>query len=219
MTIHQAIASPGCGCDSQDMLHALISIDEALTRIAGNVAPVGRTEALSLDHAFGRILAQPVRSRSMAPAFDNAAMDGYAIATSALTGAGPWVLPVIARVPAGQAITTPIAGAVAARIFTGAPIPDGADTVVIYSVEKAKPRHVAANPRVALHFNTAEDGDDVVIFTGSAVVDRTQPPVAQSPPYLEKYAAMFPAIGYTVESYTERFSAPIVITLEKVRGF
>ena len=96
---------------------------------------------------------------------------------------------------------------------------DGAETIVIYSVEKAKPRHVAANPRVALHFNTAEDGDDVVIFTGSAVVDRTQPPVAQSPPYLEKYAAMFPAIGYTVESYTERFSAPIVITLEKVRGF
>ena len=52
---------------------------------------------------------------------------------------------------------------------------DGADTVVIYSVEKAKPRHVAANPRVALHFNTAEDGDDVVIFTGSAMVDRNQP--------------------------------------------
>ena len=119
MTIHQAIASPGCGCDSQDMLHALISIDEALARIAGNVAPVGRTEALSLDHAFGRILAQPVRSRSMAPAFDNAAMDGYAIATSALTGAGPWVLQVVARVPAGKAVTTPVAGAVAAPNLHG----------------------------------------------------------------------------------------------------
>lgn len=89
MTIHQAIASPGCGCDRQDMLHSLISIDEALARIAAHATPVGRTEAVSLDSAVGRILAQPVRSRSMAPAYDHAAMDGYAIATWALTGHGP----------------------------------------------------------------------------------------------------------------------------------
>ena len=131
MTIHQTVASPGCGCDSQDVLHAPIGIDEALARIAANVVPVDRTEALPLDHAFGRVLAQPVRSLSMSPAFDNAAMDGYAIATSALTGAGPWGLPVVARVPAGQAATTPVAETVAVRIFTGAPIPSGADAVVM----------------------------------------------------------------------------------------
>jgi molybdopterin molybdotransferase len=67
----------------------------------------------------------------MAPAFDNAAMDGYVVATSALTGSGPWVLRVVARVPAGQETTTSLAGATAARIFTGAPIPDGADAVVM----------------------------------------------------------------------------------------
>ena len=131
MTIQQAIASTGCGCDSQNMLHSLISIDEALARIAAHSAPVGRTEAVALDSAVGRILSQPVRSRSMAPAFNNAAMDGYAIATSALIGAGPWVLPVVARLPAGQAVTTSLAGAVSARIFTGAPIPPGADAVVM----------------------------------------------------------------------------------------
>jgi len=76
MTIHQAIASPGCGCDGQDVQKTLISIDEALARIAAHVAPVGRTKEVSLDSAFGRILAQPVHSRSMEPAFDNAAMDG-----------------------------------------------------------------------------------------------------------------------------------------------
>ena len=131
MTIHQAIASPGCGCDRQDMLHSLISIDEALARIAAHATPVGRTEAVSLDSAAGRILAQPVRSRSMAPAFDHAAMDGYAIATSALTGHGPWELRVVARAPAGQETTTSVAGGAAARIFTGAPIPSGADAVVM----------------------------------------------------------------------------------------
>lgn len=121
MTIHQAIAAPGCGNDSQDMHHALIGVIEALARIAAHTEPVGRPEAVSLDRALGRIPARPVRSRSMAPAFDNAAMDGYATATSAVTGAGPWVLPVVARLPAGQAVTTPVAGAVAARIFKGTP--------------------------------------------------------------------------------------------------
>ncbi len=170
MTVHQAIASPGCGCDSQDMLHALISIDEALARIAAHTAPVGRTEAVSLDRAFGRILAQPVRSRSMAPAFDNAAMDGYAIATSALTGAGPWVLPVVARVPAGQAVTTPVAGAVAARIFTGAPIPNGADAVVMQEdvLRDGDAIHLSRRPEPGLNIRRA--GSDMT--KGATVLDK-----------------------------------------------
>ena len=131
MTIHQAIASPGCGCDRQDMLRELASIDEAIARIEADVPPVGRTEAVSLGGALGRILSQPIRTRSMTPSFDNAAMDGYAISTSALTGPGPWALQVVARVPAGQEVTTSVVGSVAARIFTGAPIPDGADAVVM----------------------------------------------------------------------------------------
>lgn len=131
MTIHQAIQSPGCHCDSRDMQKSLISIDEALARIAADVSPVGRTRAVSLDEAHGRILAHPVRSRSMAPAFDNAAMDGYAVAPSAMTGTGPWMLRVVARVPAGQETTGALSGATAARIFTGAPIPAGAEAVVM----------------------------------------------------------------------------------------
>jgi len=110
------------------MVHSLISIDKALALITAQAAPVGRTEAVQAGSAAGRILARPVRSRSMAPAFDNAAMDGYAIATSALTGASPWVLPVVARVPAGQAATASVAGGGAARIITGAPIPGGANS-------------------------------------------------------------------------------------------
>lgn len=131
MTIHEAISSPGCGCDGQSMLKNLISIDEALDRIALHVAPAGSTEVLSLGNASGRILAHPVRSESAAPPFDNAAMDGYAVATSALTEDGPWVLNVVARVPAGQEATDTVRGPSAARIFTGAPVPAGADAVVM----------------------------------------------------------------------------------------
>lgn len=131
MTIHQAVASSGCGCDGHDTLSNLISIDAALSVIAKYATPVGRTKAVSLDCALGRVLAKPVRSRTMVPAFDNAAMDGYAVATSGLTGKGPWVLKVVARVPAGQDAGMELSGASAVRIFTGAPIPEGADAVVM----------------------------------------------------------------------------------------
>ncbi len=172
MTVHQAIASPGCGCDSRDLDHGLIGIDEALARIAAHVVPVGRTEALSLDRAFGRILARPVRSRSMAPAFDTAAMDGYAIATSALTGAGPWVLPVVARVPAGQAPSTPVAGAVAARIFTGAPIPSGADAVVMQEEVRRDGEAICLSRRPEPGLNIRRAGSDMAL--GATVLDKGQ---------------------------------------------
>jgi len=169
MTIHQAIASPGCGCDRWDMLHPLISIDEALTLIAADATPVGRTEAMSLDSAFGRILTQPVRSRSMAPSFDNAAMDGYAIGTSALTGLGPWALRVVARVPAGQDSATVLEGTSAARIFTGAPIPKGADSVVMQEdvVRDGDVIHLSRRPVAGQNIRVA--GSDMA--KGATVLD------------------------------------------------
>jgi molybdopterin molybdotransferase len=170
MTIHQSVASPGCGCDRQEMLHSLISIDEALARIAAHAAPVGGTEAVALDGALGRILAQPIRSRCMAPAFDNAAMDGYAVATSALSGDGPWVLRVVARVPAGQETTTSLVGAMAARIFTGAPIPCGADAVVMQEdvLREGDVIHLPGRPAVGMNIRPA--GSDLT--AGATVLDK-----------------------------------------------
>lgn len=170
MTVHQAIASPGCGCDGQDVLKTLISIDEALARIAAHVAPAGRTKAVSLDRAVGRILAHPVRSRSMVPAFDNAAMDGYAVATSALTGNVPWILKVVARLPAGQDATIALSGATAARIFTGAPIPDGADAVVMQEdvVRDGDVIHLHRRPVPGLNIRRA--GTDMA--KGAIVLDK-----------------------------------------------
>lgn len=170
MTVHTSIASPGCGCDRRDMLQPLISIDEALARIAAHVAPAGPTEAVTLERALGRSLARPVRSRSMVPAFDNAAMDGYAIATSALTGAGPWVLRVVARVPAGQQTAASVAGPVAARIFTGAPIPGGADAVVMQEdvVRDGEVIHLSRRPAAGL--NIRRSGSEMA--KGTPVLDK-----------------------------------------------
>jgi molybdopterin molybdotransferase len=170
MTLHQAIASPGCGCDRQDMLHALVSIDEALARIAAHASPVGRTEALQVGSAPGRILALPIRSRSMAPAFDNAAMDGYAIKTSVLTGPGPWALRVVARVAAGQDPSTVLDGVSAARIFTGAPIPTGADAVVMQEdvIRDGDFIHLSRRPVSGLNIRVA--GSDMA--KGATVLEK-----------------------------------------------
>lgn len=131
MMARSAMVAPGCGCDGPGAHAALIGIDDALRRIAGHVAPVTGTDVVPLAQALGRVLVRAVRAQAMVPPFDNAAMDGYAVAGGALTGDGPWRLPVVARVPAGQGGGPRIAGAVAVRIFTGAPIPDGADAVVM----------------------------------------------------------------------------------------
>jgi molybdopterin molybdotransferase len=130
MTILQPIALEGCGCDRRDTLKKLLSVDDALALIDAGTTAITGSEMLATDLALGRILAEPVAALQMTPSFDNAAMDGYAVATAALTGAGPWHLPVTARVPAGQA-AAPLSGLQASRIFTGAPVPAGADAVVM----------------------------------------------------------------------------------------
>ncbi|SDU04506.1 gephyrin-like molybdotransferase Glp [Stappia sp. ES.058] len=131
MTVLLKSMPAGCGCDAPEHAKTLVSIDEALRRISQAVCPVKETERLALGDAIGRILAEPVQSRGAMPPFDNAAMDGYAIDAGALSGNGPWVLSVCARLAAGQPVETPLANGGAARIFTGAQIPEGADTVVM----------------------------------------------------------------------------------------
>lgn len=131
MTILHPVPKAGCGCDGQDVAKKLITIDAALALIAEHAAAVDGTEDVPLGQALGRVLAKPVTSLGMSPPFDNAAMDGFALASTALQGDGPWTLDVVTRVPAGQTSAVPLFGLQAARIFTGAKVPEGADAVVM----------------------------------------------------------------------------------------
>lgn len=130
MTIVRNIQSQGCGCDAHEQLSQLISIDTALERINRHATRVQGIETLPLGQAVGRVLAAPVTASAMVPPFDNAAMDGYAVATRDFIGKGPWRFPVAARVPAGTSETSQFRTGCVARIFTGAPIPPGADAVI-----------------------------------------------------------------------------------------
>src|SRR6218665_609231 len=108
---------------------ALQSLDDAVGRLLGGVGPLGRTERLATAQALGRVLAADVVSTLDVPPADNTAMDGYALCAADLSGSGT-VLPGSRRVPAGI-VPAALQPGTAARIFTGAQIPAGADAVVM----------------------------------------------------------------------------------------
>lgn len=107
-------------------------MEEALARLLAAAHPVAEVERVPTLDALGRVLAEPVVSAIDVPGWDNSAMDGYAVRTADL-GDGTVRLRVAARIPAGSAGEA-LAPGTAARIFTGAPVPAGADAVVIQEV-------------------------------------------------------------------------------------
>ncbi len=113
------------------------SLDEALERLPARVAPLGQLETLSTAEALGRVLAADVVSALDVPPADNTSMDGYALCAADVAGPGT-VLPVAQRVPAGVVGALHQPGT-AARIFTGAQIPIGADAVVMQEQCEAVP--------------------------------------------------------------------------------
>ncbi|MCC6008917.1 MAG: molybdopterin molybdotransferase MoeA [Rhodobacteraceae bacterium] len=92
--------------------------------------PVDGFATMPLAAALGRVTIAPCMSPVALPLFDNSAMDGYVLAVSGLTGPGPWTLPIAGRIAAGDSARELPPGAVL-RILTGAPIPSGADAVVM----------------------------------------------------------------------------------------
>ncbi|HEX6690312.1 MAG TPA: gephyrin-like molybdotransferase Glp [Burkholderiales bacterium] len=107
------------------MNKGLLSVDEALSQLLGAAKPVADVEEVPTLEATNRVLARSQRSTMDVPPMDNSAMDGYAVRL-----ADGNVLSVKQKITAG-AVGKPLAPGTAARIFTGAPIPPGADTVVM----------------------------------------------------------------------------------------
>lgn len=103
------------------------SFEEARAIVLDHVAPLG-VESVPLLDAVGRVLAEDARSPTDLPAWDNSAMDGYAVRAAELGAGAP--LPLSAYVPAGAPGAAPLAPGTAAKILTGAPLPAGADAIV-----------------------------------------------------------------------------------------
>ena len=112
-----------------DAVSEVLVVDSALSLLLAQARPVGPAQVVPLEQALGRVLAQDVCSAIDVPGLDNSQMDGYALRSADL-GAPGGRLRVAQRIAAGQ-LGRPLQPGEAARIFTGAPIPPGADAVVM----------------------------------------------------------------------------------------
>lgn len=155
-------------------LQGLIGYDEAVERLVASAPRLGEHRMVGLHDALGEVVAAPVFSRIDVPGWDYSAMDGYAV-RSADCRSVPVTLPVSQRVPAGVQ-PAPLQAGTAARIFTGAPIPAGADSIVIQEVCETDGDAVHIRAAVEPAANIRLRGEDIRAETEViAVGTRLQP--------------------------------------------
>jgi molybdopterin molybdotransferase len=106
----------------------MLTLSEARSRLMSKASALP-SEIIPLSKAAARVLAEDLVARGPLPPFDYSAMDGYALCAADLAGDGPWELPVVGEAPAGSVAADLIRHA-ACRIFTGGPLPRGADLVI-----------------------------------------------------------------------------------------
>ena len=145
----------------------MLTFEDALEKLLAGARPVTEVRWLPTQAAAGRVLAAEQRSTVQVPPLDNSAMDGYAVRAADIGAVGT-VLPVSQRIPAGNVGVTLEAGT-AARIFTGAPVPPGADAVVMQErCEHAGEGRVAFLHQPKAGENIRRAGEDVAL--GAAIL-------------------------------------------------
>ncbi len=148
----------------------MLSADQLLDALLERARGVAQWETVAVTDALGRVLAAPQTSGVTVPPMDNSAMDGYAVRAADVATPGV-KLPVSQRILAG-AVGVPLAPGSAARIFTGAPVPPGADAVVMQEYCAAEGDVVAIHTQPHVGENIRRAGEDVragdaVLATGT----------------------------------------------------
>ncbi len=139
----------------------LLPIADMERMIAERVQPVAETETVALGVARGRVLAADVTAPLDLPPFDNSAVDGYAVRHRDLDRTGDTRLAIVGRLTAGSAAQAPIDAGQATRIFTGAPMPEGADTVFMQEDVRVEDGCVVVPAGLKAGANRRLAGEDV----------------------------------------------------------
>ena len=137
----------------------MLSVEDALEQILSRIKPLG-TELVEVLAALGRVLAEPVVSRLELPPWPNSSMDGYAIRSEDTRG-GSAELAVVGRIVAGALPPRPLRAGETMRIFTGAPLPEGADAVVPQEDVDADGERIAVPRRVDAGAHVRPAGEDI----------------------------------------------------------
>ena len=147
----------------------LLAYDDALAQLTGGIGPIGKVINVELREALGAVLAESIESAIDVPGCAMSSMDGYAIRTADLAEAGASSLPVSQRIPAGSAAVALTPGT-AARIFTGAPVPEGADAVIMQEQVEVDGDRIGFEVRPAGGHNIRPAGND--IRRGTRILER-----------------------------------------------
>ncbi len=139
----------------------MLTADAARAALIRAVEPVTGRETVALFDAAGRVLAADLVSGRMVPPNDNAAVDGYAVFAADLDSTGEVDLPVTARVVAGALPDRPGRRGEAIRIFTGAPVPAGVDTILPQEICRELPGGRVILPAVKPGSNLRKAGEDI----------------------------------------------------------
>jgi molybdopterin molybdotransferase len=140
----------------------MMSVDEAVSIIAARVSAVQDIEVVSLAAADGRVLASDIAAPLPLPPFTNSAVDGYAVRSGDLPQAEEWAFPVAGRVQAGAPAQAPVEAGHAVRIFTGAPMPEGADTVFMQEDVRLDQGRVVLPAGLKPGANVRAAGEDIL---------------------------------------------------------
>jgi molybdopterin molybdotransferase len=140
----------------------ILSVDDALDHMLSAAQPLTEIEQVLASAALGRVLAESQVSAIAVPPLDNSAMDGYAVRAAELNPLGDTRLPVSQRIAAGS-VGEPLAPGTAARIFTGAPIPPGADAIVMQEITTADGNEVVIHKAVAPGTSIRRAGEDIAV--------------------------------------------------------
>lgn len=157
----------------------MLPLEDAQARIDADIKTLGEIE-IPISEARGLVLAEPISTLEPIPPFDNTAMDGFAVRAADLSGASetkPVCLPVVGTIAAGAVAERPLEAGETMRIMTGAPIPDGADAVIMVELSRPVPDdgdlvEFLAEVPVGNHVRPAGDdlADGVVVFAPGEVL-------------------------------------------------
>lgn len=139
----------------------LMKLEAALALLAERIKPVAGVETVPLVRALDRTLAETLTAERDVPPHDNAAVDGFAVCFADVAPDGETRLPVTGRVAAGHPLGRPARPGEALRIFTGAPLPQGVDAVVMQEDCRLEGETVAFGPGLRAGVNLRRRGEDV----------------------------------------------------------
>jgi molybdopterin molybdotransferase len=185
----------------------LMPVDEVERLIVERVTPVAEIESVALSQAAGRIVAADVVAGVALPPFDNSAVDGYAVRHADLDPAAETRLAVADRVTAGRSAASALTPGSAIRIFTGAPMPAGADTVFMQEDCRAEAGAVVLPPGLEVGANRRLAGEDIRAGSVALPAGRRLAP---------QHLALAAAIGVTELSVRRRVRVALFSTGDEI---